>query len=229
MKRILLLILCTVMLTSGIVPVRAEDRTMMLKSGETVHVDKQYRELLTDANCFDTKEINGEELIFVEGESRIIGSSAVGDGFSDFIIEADMQQTGCTGVSSGVFSIGLRSGGSSATQYRLVYVSSLNYNESAKKHGNGEIVKDRLAIVRTSGSDNCSTWYYAAVSEKPLGILKGNATPWIHLRGVMTDDGIEFSAYSENGKLLSSVSPSFRYDSYNFEYYGRCSLCCCDR
>ena len=208
MKRILLAILCTVMLTTGIVPVNSEDGTMMLKSGETIHIDEQYRELLTSTNSFNTKEINGEKLISVEGESQIIGTAAAGEGFSDFIIEADIQQTSCTGVSSGVFSIGLRSKGSSATQYRLVYVSSLNYNESTKKHGNGEIVKDRLAIVRTSGSDNCSSWYYAAISEKPLGVLKGNATPWIHLRGIMTDDGIEFSAYSEGGKLLSSVSAS---------------------
>ena len=42
MKRILLAILCTVMLTTGIVPVNSEDGTMMLKSGETFHIDEQY-------------------------------------------------------------------------------------------------------------------------------------------------------------------------------------------
>lgn len=205
MKRILIILLVAVLMLAEGVLVNAEDNSITLASDETVYIDKEYSDVLTQETYFDLKELNGEQVISVSGNSKIIGSSLAGDGYSDFIIEADIMQTSCSAAQSGVFSIGLRSSGSSSTQYRLVYVSALNYNDKTKKHGNGTVINDRLAIVRTSGSDACNTWYYAKVSEKPLGILKGGATPWIHLKGVMTDSGIDFSAYDEKGNLLSNI------------------------
>lgn len=188
------------------IEVKAEEEfAIFLQSKDTVHISESYTHAWGEEAYFAQ---NSEDpgTLMVNGAGKIIGTSAVEKDLDNFILEADIRQTACTAASSGVFSIGMRSQGSESTQYRLVYVSALNYNESNHKYGGGTIVRDRLAIARTSGTDNCNSWYYSAVSEKPLGVLNGSATPWIHLRAVMTDDGIEFSAYDQNGVLLSSIA-----------------------
>ena len=189
--------------------VQAEEQPIFLQSADTIPISEEYAETW-DAETYFSQDPDDPKTLLVNGAGKIIGTSAAGEGLDNFIIEADIRQTACTAASSGVFSIGMRSAGSSSTQYRLVYVSTLNYNESNHKYGGGTIVSDRLAIARTSGSDNCNSWYYSAISEKPLGVLRNNATPWIHLRAVMTDSGIEFSAYDENGTLLSAVKSSMK-------------------
>lgn len=210
MKKIFLPMLCAMLLV--FTAVGAEEKaSIFLQSGDMINISERYAEDIAKTEYFSIKEDDSaQQILSLDGAGKIIGSEAVGENFCNFILEADIKQTACTGASSGVFSIGLRSAGTTSTQYRIVYVSALNYNESTHKFGGGTIVGDRLAIARTSGSDKCDTWYYAAVSENPLGILKDGATPWIHLRAVMTDNGLELAAYDESGQLLSSITSSMK-------------------
>jgi len=75
MKRILIILLVAVLMLAEGVLVNAEDNSITLASDETVYIDKEYSDVLTQETYFDLKELNGEQVISVSGNSKIIGSS----------------------------------------------------------------------------------------------------------------------------------------------------------
>lgn len=148
----------------------------------------------------------GEKVYTIDGKNAILGDVVVGSATNNSYVEVDCKLVKSTGVTSGAFSVTPFSTGDKSYTVRFAYVSAIKYNPETKMGNGSTVVRDRLAIVASSNT-MVNNWVYGRISEKELGIQSSAMeTPWFKMRAMSVDGVYYLSAYSEDGKLLDSIS-----------------------
>ena len=158
-----------------------------------------------------TVRVDGESVWRLDGKNAVVGGEHCGSISGNTYISADVKLVKSTGVGSGAFSLASTADTQSSITVRFAYVSAIKYNPETRMGDGTEIIRDRIAIVRTS-SYGVERWIYGAISDHELGVQNNSSmtTPWIRLKALSVDGMYYLSAYSAEGELLDSLSISHK-------------------